>query len=97
LKLVADQSGRVGNDVAVIRACGIDASDWTPARGVPFEREPKWSEPCVGGVRQPDGSWKWDLGQFGNPGKHAGFVLTALAGDRATAFSLVFEPKTASS
>ena len=88
LKLVDDPSN-VGAEEAAVRMCPIVAAEWDEQRGVAFDDEPTWAEPCVPGTRHGDGTWTWDLSSYGAPSSAVGFTLTA---DGLAPFNLTFNP-----
>jgi hypothetical protein len=70
-----------------VAACPLSRSDWSTDRGQSMPG-PAFSTTCAIGTMLDDGSWVFDLEQFGDPTAGAGFALTPMAGT----FSLAFSP-----
>jgi hypothetical protein len=70
-----------------VAACPLSTSDWSTDRGQSMPG-PAFSTTCAIGTTLDDGSWVFDLKQFGDPTAGSGFALTPMAGT----FSLAFSP-----
>jgi len=92
LKPVAATGGNVNGDRAGIRACLITTPGWEPKRGTSLSSAPKFdATACATGVRGSDGTWSFDLLDFGNVSASNGLAIVPVA-DPTLEFLVTFRP-----
>ncbi len=96
---VRTESGATVNDTgAAVLACVITDPGWTPAEAIALEAAPPFDpKRCATGVRQSDGSWRFDLGAFADRSGRAGFTLIPDPARVTTPFQLAYDPTSGAS
>ena len=71
-----DASGQRSPDAGAIQACQITDAEWKDGEAISFDAAPAYDETtCSAGVRNPDGTWTFDLAGFPGRADDRGFAL----------------------
>ncbi|HEX7167602.1 MAG TPA: hypothetical protein VF230_11535 [Acidimicrobiales bacterium] len=94
LRIVEDATGTrapVGTGVAAVRVCPVTTENWTDGEGKAIGEINFAETGCVTGLREPDGTWVFDMSSFSPEQRNArnGFAL-APTSDSAIDFQVTF-------
>lgn len=93
LRLKGDAGATVNDTAAAVLACAITDAGWAPREAVALEAAPPFDpKRCVGGARQNDGSWRFDLSAFDDRSGRAGFTLLPDPARTTAPFQVAYEP-----
>ncbi len=93
LRLRTDAGANVNDASAALAACVITDPSWAPREAIALDQAPAFdAKRCAKGARQVDGSWRFDLGAFGDRAGAAGFTLVPDPARVSSPFQIVFDP-----
>lgn len=93
LRPKSDAGATVNDTGAAVVACAITDEGWAPREAVPLEAAPPFDpKRCVGGARQPDGSWRFDLTAFPDRSGRSGFTLLPDPTRTTAPFQVAYDP-----